>query len=78
MQETTNQRRWVITGARGRLRIELLRILGSRAEGVSRDSLDIADAHAVSQFLHEKPPAVVVNTAAWTNVDAAEKLDHKR
>ncbi len=37
-----------------------------------RADLDIADAAAVSRALTEARPDVVINAAAWTNVDGAE------
>ncbi len=39
----------------------------------SRESLDICDLRLTSEYLHFLRPKVVINTAAYTKVDAAEK-----
>ncbi|MEU8898444.1 dTDP-4-dehydrorhamnose reductase [Nocardia sp. NPDC048505] len=59
----------VVTGARGQVGRELLRLApGARAYG--RTDLDITDAAAVAAVL--TPDTVVLNCAAYTAVDAAE------
>ena len=66
---------WLITGAAGMLGQDLLRVAGLSGEpvtGLSRAELDITDAAAVAAALDRWRPAVVVNCAAWTGVDAAE------
>ncbi len=45
---------------------------GHEPLALSRAELDIADAHAVDAALARLRPDVVINCAAWTNVDAAE------
>jgi dTDP-4-dehydrorhamnose reductase len=65
--------RWLITGAGGMLgadMLEVLRLSGADADGLSRSQLDIADADAVLRAVDGVD--VVVNCAAWTDVDAAE------
>jgi dTDP-4-dehydrorhamnose reductase len=66
----------VVTGAAGQLGSEIVDRYGDRAEivGVPRRSLDVADAAAVESFLSTHAPDVVINCAAYNNVDAAE--DH--
>ncbi len=59
-----------MTGAGGQLGAELLRVLGSSADGLSRADLDVTDAGAVSSAVRDYD--VVVNAAAWTDVDGAE------
>lgn len=78
----------LITGAHGQLGCELTRMLGSgRAEigpipqdyadaqviAVDADALDITDAQAVSAFFAENAPDIVINCAAFTNVDGCEQ-----
>ncbi|WP_280403988.1 dTDP-4-dehydrorhamnose reductase [Nocardia brasiliensis] len=59
----------VVTGARGQLGRELLR-LAPGARGLSRADLDITDPDAVAAAL--PPRSVVLNCAAYTAVDQAE------
>ena len=68
---------WVITGANGQLGRCLTDVLDRRGidrRALGKDQLDITDAPTVSAMIREIDPTVVVNTAAWTSVDAAE--DH--
>lgn len=62
----------VITGASGQLGSELGRQLGGEAIGLGRKQLDITNDNEVSRVLHELRPEVVLNTAAYTQVDKAE------
>lgn len=65
----------LITGSHGQVGTELVRqalILGWEVKGTSRDELDITDAHAVSLFVQDVKPDVVINAAAYTAVDRAE------
>jgi dTDP-4-dehydrorhamnose reductase len=67
--------RFVITGAAGMLGQDLARAAraaGHEAVGFSRAELDITDADAVAKAVSAAQPDVVVNCAAWTNVDGAE------
>lgn len=61
--------RLIVTGARGLLGREILR-LAPQATGLGRADLDITDRAAVDAVL--APGAVVLNCAAYTAVDAAE------
>lgn len=66
--------RWLVTGARGMLGVDLVDVL--RAEGhevtaLGRGDLDIRDPEAVRDAVAGH--AVVVNCAAWTDVDDAEE-----
>lgn len=66
---------WFVTGAGGQLGAALVRDLEARAIpaiGLGRDELDITDESAVAAALEEHRPDVVVNCAAYTDVDAAE------
>ncbi len=66
--------KWLVTGARGMLGTDLVAVLHAAGQSVTAtgsDILDITDAEAVDAAVagHD----VVVNTAAWTAVDAAEE-----
>lgn len=51
--------------------------LGDEVLSYDRQSLDIADLDAVSAVLQKDTPDVVINCAAWTNVDGCESdRDH--
>jgi dTDP-4-dehydrorhamnose reductase len=63
--------RWLVTGSAGALGREVAAALDGRRPGTLRhDELDITDAGAVAQAVAGYD--VVVNCAAWTDVDAAE------
>jgi dTDP-4-dehydrorhamnose reductase len=68
--------RIAITGAAGMLGQDLLAAAdaaGHEVAGFPRADLDITDAAAVARALGDNRPDVVVNSAAWTNVDGAEE-----
>jgi dTDP-4-dehydrorhamnose reductase len=65
----------LITGAGGMLGHDLCRVAGERGFevlGYERPRLDITDAEAVDDVFGTEHPDVVVNSAAWTDVDGAE------
>jgi dTDP-4-dehydrorhamnose reductase len=65
--------RWLVTGARGQVGSELVRILsGRQVIAVDRDDLDITDEAAVRATVAAVRPQVIINAAAFTAVDAAE------
>lgn len=63
--------RWLVTGANGQVGQALIQ-RAPQAIGLPRAALDIADAEAVGRCLQEQRPALVVNCAAFTDVDGAE------
>ncbi|MFJ8040881.1 dTDP-4-dehydrorhamnose reductase [Kitasatospora sp. NPDC096147] len=67
---------WLVTGAAGMLGQDLLAVLdaaGVKAVGLGRADLDVTDAEAVAAAVAGH--AVVVNCAAWTDVDGAETAE---
>ena len=67
--------RFAITGAAGMLGQDLVAAgsaAGHEMVGFSRAEVDITDAESVTRALDAARPDVVVNCAAWTNVDGAE------
>ncbi len=67
--------RWLVTGASGQLGRSLISV--AAREGVSviprgHAELDVGDAEAVARALVEHRPDVVLNAAAYTQVDRAE------
>ena len=63
--------RWLVTGAGGMLGRDLLDVLGGQdVTAADRAALDITDRDAVTAAVHGHD--VVLNAAAWTDVDAAE------
>jgi len=67
--------RVLITGAGGMLGTDVAaaaRSAGHEVVAVARRGLDITDAAAVAQAVAEHAPDVVLNCAAWTDVDGAE------
>jgi dTDP-4-dehydrorhamnose reductase len=65
----------LVTGAGGQLGLELSEMLPQRGHDVvalTRRGLDITDARAVGQILEEYRPELVINAAAYTNVDGCE------
>lgn len=70
-----NRRKVVVFGSRGQLGVELVRVLTERSYtvvGFERSSVDITDAAAVEHTLAREDPAIVVNSAAYNQVDVAE------
>jgi dTDP-4-dehydrorhamnose reductase len=69
---------WLVTGAGGMLGLDVVARLaaeGVPAVPVARADLDITDPDAVRSCLADHRPAVVVNCAAWTDVDGAEERE---
>jgi len=72
--------RWLVTGAAGQLGTELVRLLSpsGAVRALARSDLDLTDPAAVQRVVDAwlaEPgdgPPVVINTAAYTAVDAAE------
>lgn len=67
--------RVLILGARGQLGHELCAALSRFAEVVpsTRDELDLSDADALATTLETTAPALVINAAAYNDVDGAEQ-----
>ncbi|MEU7383506.1 MULTISPECIES: dTDP-4-dehydrorhamnose reductase [unclassified Streptomyces] len=69
--------RWLVTGAGGMLGRELVDILstdpGAQVAAAARTALDITDTAAVRRAVTGRD--IVVNTAAWTDVDGAESQE---
>jgi dTDP-4-dehydrorhamnose reductase len=67
--------RWLVTGAEGQLGTDVVALLHAyRADVVATGpgTLDVTDHHAVDRELSAAAPAIVINCAAYTKVDAAE------
>jgi dTDP-4-dehydrorhamnose reductase len=67
---------WLITGAGGMLGLDLRDELTARGEDVvalTRTELDITDSRCVNAAIGEHSPSIIVNCAAYTKVDQAEK-----
>lgn len=70
------QRKVIVFGGGGQLGVELCREFQRRqwsVERVDRQSLDISDATRVEQLIGQADPQVVINAAAYNQVDIAEK-----
>ncbi len=72
MTPSTFRRRILVTGCGGQLGSALCRLLDAEAVGLDLPELDIASRESVGAALDRFRPAVVVNTAAYTQVDRAE------
>ncbi len=65
--------RVLVTGASGQLGVALRSVLSDHeATYCDRKALDIADVEAVSACMRSVRPELVINAAAYTDVDAAE------
>lgn len=62
-----------VTGAYGQLGGELCRQLGANAIPLDIDTLDLTDRDAVLRRMLALKPAAIINCAAYTQVDKAEK-----
>jgi len=66
---------WLVTGGSGQLGIAVSEELDSRGlafTALSSRDLDITDRKNVNDFIAQNLPDVIVNCAAWTDVDGAE------
>ena len=75
----SKEMKWAITGGSGQLSRSLVDLLDK--EGVpyiawSHKDLDVADDSSIS-VIKEISPDLLINCAAWTNVDAAEEFPEK-
>ncbi len=62
----------LVVGSKGMLGQDLLALLGERGRGVDLPEIDITDMVSVQKILTALKPKVVVNCAAYTDVDACE------
>src|SRR4030067_351968 len=69
-----NSRNIVLFGANGQLGTKLNTLLATKGtvRAVGHAELDLRDLARLRAFIHEKNPALIVNAAAYTAVDAAE------
>lgn len=68
----------LVTGAAGMLGRDVVLAAGNAGHeviGFGRNELDVTDAAAVEKKLEQERPGVVVNCAAWTDVDGAEESE---
>ncbi len=66
---------WLVTGGSGQLGIAVSEELDSRGlafTALRSMDLDITDSQNVTEFIASNSPSVIVNCAAWTDVDGAE------
>jgi dTDP-4-dehydrorhamnose reductase len=62
----------LITGGGGQLASDLQELLGDDAVALSHASLDVADASALARAIEDAQPDVVINCAAFHNLDVCE------
>jgi dTDP-4-dehydrorhamnose reductase len=66
---------WLITGASGQLGIAVSQLLGEQGllfKAWSSRDLNITQGAIVQDFVSDLSPKVIINCAAWTDVDGAE------
>ena len=69
---------WLITGGSGQLGIAVsqeLEMHGVSFDALSSKDLDVTNRLTVSECIQKMSPSVIINCAAWTNVDAAERQE---
>ncbi len=72
--------KFLITGAKGQLAKEFIRVFSKKGisfVALSREELDITNFEKVFSAVKEIKPDVVINCAAYNNVDSAEKEKDK-
>ena len=62
----------LVVGANGMLGRDLMALLGDRAEGVDIGEIDITSLESVLAVVGARKPEVVINCAAYTDVDGCE------
>lgn len=64
----------LVTGAKGQLgtAIRISREAPDDATYIDLDELELSDTEAVNRYINELKPTVIINCAAYTNVDGAE------
>ncbi len=62
----------LIVGANGMLGRDLMQILGGDVRGVDIDEIDITSIESVKRTLLTLKPRVIINSAAYTDVDGCE------
>jgi dTDP-4-dehydrorhamnose reductase len=70
----------LVAGAAGMLGRDVMLAAGNAGHqvvGFGHAELDIADAAAVDAKIEAERPGVVINCAAWTNVDGAEEAEEE-
>ena len=71
----SNNARWLVLGGGGQLGTELINKLERINVTVLKPKsteVDVSDEDSVKNYISNSQPDVVVNAAAWTDVDAAE------
>jgi len=72
-------KRAIVFGSSGQLGVELVRELNTRGyavHGFERKAIDIADRDQVEKCVSDLDPEVVLNAAAYNQVDVAEREPH--
>jgi dTDP-4-dehydrorhamnose reductase len=67
----------LVAGANGMLGRDLMAQLGDRARGMDIDEIDITSLESVTRVLQGCKPDVVINCAAFTDVDGCESNSDK-
>lgn len=67
----------LVVGSNGMLGRDLMALLGERACGVDIGEIDITSMESVSAVFHSMRPEVVINCAAYTDVDGCESNAEK-
>ena len=62
----------LVVGSKGMLGQELMGLFGDAARGVDVDEIDITDLESVQRVLLTLKPRVVINAAAYTDVDGCQ------
>lgn len=62
----------LVVGSKGMLGKDLMMLLGDRAEGVDIDEIDITSLESTLKVLCDRKPRVVINCAAYTDVDGCQ------
>ncbi|MGW8322196.1 MAG: dTDP-4-dehydrorhamnose reductase [Thermodesulfobacteriota bacterium] len=67
----------LVSGCRGMLGVDLMRVLASAHEvvGVDLEEVDITDLRAVEEQVAALAPDVLINAAAYTDVDKSEQQE---